>query len=77
MLQLAVSEPSWVEVQDKGARVLLSRTLVPGETVKVSGEVPLKLRIGNAAATRLEFRGREVDLKPVARSNVVTDLELK
>lgn len=77
MLQLAVSEPSWVEVQEKGARVLLSRTLVPGETVKLSGEVPLKLRIGNASATRLEFRGREVDLRPMARSNVVSELELK
>lgn len=77
MLMLAVSEPSWVEVQDRASRVLLSRTLVPGESVRASGETPLRVRIGNAAATQVEFRGRAVDLKAVARNNVVAELELK
>jgi len=77
MLMLAVSEPSWVEVQDRAARILLSRTLVPGESVRASGETPLRVRIGNAAATQLEFRGRAVDLKAAARNNVVAELELK
>lgn len=76
LVVLRSSAPSWVEVIDAGGQVLLQRVLQPGESVGLDGRLPLRLKIGNAAVTSLQFRGREVDLAPVTRDNVAR-LELK
>lgn len=70
VLALSSQAVSWVDVQDASGRSLLSRNLVPGETVGLNGELPLRLTIGNAAATRLLFRGQPVDLSARTRDNV-------
>jgi cytoskeleton protein RodZ len=70
------SEPSWVEAHDARGNVLLSRTLLPGESVGLDGALPLKLVIGNATATEVTLRGKRVTLGPPNRDNVVK-LELK
>lgn len=73
---LRASEASWVEVIDAGGQVLVQRVLQPGESLGLDGRLPFKLKIGNAAATQLQFRGQGVDLGPVTRDNVAR-LELK
>jgi cytoskeleton protein RodZ len=73
---LRVSEDSWVEVVDASGQVLVQRVLQPGESLGLDGKLPLRLKIGNAAATQLAFRGQRVDLAPVTRDNVAR-LELK
>jgi cytoskeleton protein RodZ len=65
------SEPSWVEAQDARGNVLLSRTLQPGESVGLDGPLPLKLVIGNATATEVTLRGKQVKLGQPNRDNVV------
>jgi cytoskeleton protein RodZ len=70
LVQLATSEASWIEVRDARDRVLLSRTVQPGERVGLDGTPPLRLTIGNAGATELSFRGQPVDLAPRTRDNV-------
>lgn len=70
LVQIRTSEPSWVDVRDASGQVLLSRTVLPGENVALDGAVPIRLIIGNAAATQLGFRGQPVDLAPRARDNV-------
>ena len=69
-LQLRTSEASWVDVRDGRGQVLLSRIVQPGETVGLDGAPPMRLTIGNAAATQLSFRGQSVDLTPNTRDNV-------
>lgn len=69
-VQLRTSEASWIDVRDAGGQVLLSRTVLPGESVGLDGALPIRLVIGNAAATQLGFRGRPVDLAPRTRDNV-------
>lgn len=69
-VQLRTTEPSWVDVRDANGQVLLSRTVLPGESVGLDGALPIRLVIGNAAATRLGFRGRPVDLASRTRDNV-------
>lgn len=69
-LQVKVSSESWVEVVDAQGQVLLSRLLRPGEQASLSGQAPLKLRIGNVAGTELVFRGQPVDLASRSRDNV-------
>jgi cytoskeleton protein RodZ len=73
---LSASEASWIEVVDASGATLLSRLLPPGETVTLQGPLPLKLKIGNARATQVVFRGQPVDLVSAARDNVAR-LELK
>ncbi len=70
LVQLSSSEASWVDVRDARGTVLLSRTVQPGENVGLNGSLPIRLTIGNAAGTQLQFRGRSVDLLPRTRDNV-------
>lgn len=73
---LRANDASWVEVIDASGQVLVQRVLQPGESLGLDGRLPFKLKIGNAAATQLQFRGQGVDLAPVTRDNVAR-LELK
>jgi cytoskeleton protein RodZ len=73
---LRATDATWVEVVDAGGQVLVQRLLQPGESLGLNGTLPFKLKIGNAAATQLQFRGQGVDLAPVTRDNVAR-LELK
>ncbi len=70
LVQLRSSEVTWVEVRDARGQLLLSRTVQPGESVGLDGSLPMRLVIGNAAATHLAFRGQPVDLAPRTRDNV-------
>jgi cytoskeleton protein RodZ len=70
LVQLRSSEASWVEARDSRGQLLLSRTVLPGESVGLDGSLPIRLTIGNAAATQLGFRGQPVDLAARTRDNV-------
>jgi cytoskeleton protein RodZ len=76
VLQLRSSAPSWVEVVDGRGDVLISRVLHAGEAVGVDGPAPLRVKIGNAAATQLSYRGQVTDLQASTQSNVAR-LELR
>jgi cytoskeleton protein RodZ len=65
-----------MEVVDGGGQVVFQRTIQPGENLSFEQKPPLKLKIGNAAAARLTFRGESVDLTPYIRANVAR-VELK
>ncbi len=69
VLLLRTSAESWVEVIDGRGSPLLSRMLQPGETVGLDGASPLRVRIGNASATQVSFKGKPVILTPT-RDNV-------
>jgi cytoskeleton protein RodZ len=75
-LQLRAKATSWIEVQDAHSQVLLSRHVQPGEMVVLDGAFPMRVKIGNASATELVFRGQPLDLSPSTRDNVAR-LELK
>jgi cytoskeleton protein RodZ len=76
LLRLQATGASWVDARDGGGRVLLSRVVRAGERLDLDGAVPLRLTIGNAAVTHLDFRGQPVDLAPSTRDNVAR-IELK
>lgn len=70
LVQLRTSDASWIDVRDGRGATLLSRTVLPGESVGLDGRLPIRLTIGNAAATQLGFRGQTVDLTSRTRDNV-------
>ncbi len=74
-LLLRTTAESWVEVIDGRGVVVLSRLIHPGESVNLDGTSPLRVKIGNAAATTVSFRGQPIDLAP-SRDNVAR-LELR
>lgn len=76
LLQLRTTAQSWVEVLDARGQMLLSRVILPGETVGLDGALPLRVKIGNSAGTQVLFRGEPVELTPFSRENVAR-LELK
>ena len=75
-LQISTSAESWVEVSDAQGRALLSRIVLPGESVGLDGALPLQVRIGNAAGTQVVFRGQPFALATYTRDNVAR-FELK
>jgi len=76
LLGLRASGESWIEVRDASGEVLLSRTLLAGESTGVDGSPPLRVTVGNAAVTQITFRGQPVELADSTRDNVAR-LELK
>ncbi len=76
VLQFSATAQSWVEVTDARGQSLIARVLEPGESVGLDGVMPLKVRIGNAAATQLVFRGQPLALAAYTHDNVAR-LELK
>jgi cytoskeleton protein RodZ len=76
VLQLRAHQASWIEVTDGRAKVLLARTLAPGEAVGLDGVLPLRVKIGNVSGTELSFRGQPVALSDANGDNVAR-LELK
>jgi cytoskeleton protein RodZ len=73
---LRTTAESWIEVRDAKGETLLSRVMLPGESVGLEGALPLRLKIGNADGTRLSFHGQPVDLTAYTRDNVAR-VELK
>lgn len=71
-LQLRTLQDSWVQVSDADGKTLVARVMPAGETLSLGGALPLKLRIGNARGTQLQFRGQVVDLAAATRDNVAT-----
>ncbi|HEY9065861.1 MAG TPA: DUF4115 domain-containing protein, partial [Burkholderiaceae bacterium] len=77
ILQLRPSAQSWIEVTDARGKALISRLVEPGEAIGLDGTPPFKLKIGNAGATEVVYRGKPVELKPYIRSDNVARFELK
>jgi cytoskeleton protein RodZ len=75
MLQMKAIQQTWVEVLDARLKVLMSGTLEAGESVSLEGELPLRVKVGNAQGTEVFFKGQPVDLT-FTRDNVAR-LELK
>ena len=70
ILQVRTASESWVEVSDAQGRTLIARLVLPGEAIALDGNLPVHVRIGNASATQLSFRGQSIDLVKTARDNV-------
>lgn len=64
------SGESWVEVADAKRQIILRRTLTKGESVGVSGVLPLSATVGRADMTEVDIRGQAFNLVPWSKDNV-------
>lgn len=68
---------SWITVTEAGGKVLLRRLVASGETVKLSGSLPLSVVVGRASNVDVLVRGKAFDLAPLAKSGGVARFEVK
>ncbi len=68
---------SWITVSDAGGKQLLRRTVAAGETVGVSGVLPLSVVIGRASGIDVQVRGQPFDLKAITKAGGVARFEVK
>lgn len=64
------SGPSWVEVTDSKGVVQVRKTLSSGESLGVSGALPLSVIVGRADVIEVEVRGKALGIMPIAKDNV-------
>ena len=69
-LALHAKSETWVSVTDANKQSLIRRAMVAGESVTLSGTLPLFVVIGRADAVTMDVRGKPVAITPVAGSNV-------
>lgn len=69
-VELAFSEPSWVEIRDSNGQVLLLGEMNAGDRKMLAGVAPYQLVLGNASAVDLTLDGQLYDLEWAVRGNV-------
>jgi len=70
VLELSGRGESWVEVTDAAGQPKLRKTIVEGEVIRVTGQLPLSVIVGRADVVSVSVRGKPFDLTPLARENV-------
>ncbi|MFN9475886.1 helix-turn-helix domain-containing protein [Acidovorax sp.] len=70
VLTLSARGASWVQVRDANGTIALERNLAVGESVAVSGALPLKVVVGRADVTDVFVRGKPFALTTISRENV-------
>src|SRR5262249_30622671 len=70
-------DDTWISVAEPGGKQLLHRTVKAGETVGVTGVLPLSVIVGRAAGVQVQVRGKPFDLAPLTRSGGVARFEVK
>jgi cytoskeleton protein RodZ len=70
ILVLKAQALSWVEVVDAAGVVQVRRNMAAGETVGVSGTLPLIVVVGRSDTTQVFVRGQVLDLLSIAKDNV-------
>lgn len=70
LLELAFVGDCWVEVFDREGRIVHMDMSVAGDSLRLRGEAPFSIRLGNAPATMLAFNGQPVELAPHTHANV-------
>ena len=70
LLELTFTEDCWVEVFDHEGRIVHMDLNLAGRSLRLRGQAPLSVRLGNAGAAALAFNGEPVPLAPYTRANV-------
>lgn len=69
-LTMRFSEQTWISVLDRDDKEIVNKNKPAGSDEVIEATPPVKLVIGNAAATALTFNGKPVDLGPHSKLNV-------
>ena len=76
-LVFVAREECWITVTEAGGKQLLRRSLQAGETVGLSGTLPLSVVVGRASSVDVQVHGQPFDLKPFTKGGGVARFEVK
>ena len=74
-LTFEFTDTSWVDVRDRADHRLMFKSYTNGDFESVQGLRPFRIFIGNAAAVRMTYAGREYDVMP-HRNGIYAKFEL-
>jgi cytoskeleton protein RodZ len=77
LIVFVAHEDSWINVTEAGGKQLLHRTVKAGETVGLTGNLPLSVVVGRAAGVQVQVHGKPFDLAPITRSGGVARFDVK
>ncbi|AYC31956.1 helix-turn-helix domain-containing protein [Pseudomonas cavernae] len=63
-VRLGFTANCWIQITDANGKVLASGLKRPGDSVELSGRVPLELRLGYARGAQVSYNGQAVDVAP-------------
>lgn len=69
-LELTFTDECWIRITDSSGQELASGLRQSGEVLRLSGDSPFELHLGNAAGVQLSFNGQPVDFHSSIRGNV-------
>jgi cytoskeleton protein RodZ len=69
-LVFSFDRQSWVEVRERGGKIVFSQLNPAGSQREVVGQPPFSLIVGNAAHVTLQYKGKPVDLSQRSRDDV-------
>ena len=70
LLVFTANAETWLTVRDAQGKQLINRTLTSGETVKLTGELPLSATVGRKDAVSVKVRGEPFDIKALSKTTV-------
>lgn len=76
-VQITAKGEAWVSVSEAGGRVLQQRTLASGESLALSGKLPLNVIVGRASAVDVRVHGKPFDLTSIVKAGGVARFEVK
>jgi len=70
MLVMNFAEDCWVEVSDGNNKKLLHKMAFSNEVIALTGQWPLQVLLGNAAAVTVTYDNREFDISANTKANI-------
>jgi cytoskeleton protein RodZ len=69
-LKISATEETWVNIVNSRGKQIYSKVLAAGQSDSITANPPLKVTVGNAQHTSLNFNGQTIDLATHTRNKV-------
>lgn len=70
-INFSFSAECWLEVSDSRGDVLATELQPAGSSIKLIGQAPFDVKLGNAPAVNIQLNGKKVDVIPLLGTNVL------
>lgn len=70
LIQFVAKAETWVTVRDAAGKAIFNRALTSGETVGVTGSLPLSVTVGRKDAVDVRVRGEPFDIRALSKTTV-------
>ena len=76
VLVLSAEQECWAEIVDANDIRMFYGTIVPGRDLKLTGQAPFEVFLGNAPAVTLSLNSLNIDMTKYIRSNNIAQFKI-